>query len=145
MVDIVDAATRSRMMSGIRGKNTKPEISLRHELHRQGFRYRLHGRKLPGSPDVVLPKYNTVVLVHGCFWHGHGCAVFQWPKTREEFWRAKILQNRERDARQISALSVEGWRVAVVWECAIRAAAGTNLYDELGRWIKSNGQYSEFT
>lgn len=144
MVDIVDAATRSRMMSSIKAKNTEPEINLRHELHRQGFRYRLH-QKLPGSPDIVLPKYKTVVLVHGCFWHGHGCAFFKWPKTRSEFWREKILQNRERDIRQLSALSAEGWRVAVVWECAIRAAAGTNLYDDLGGWITSGSQYREFT
>lgn len=145
MADIVDAATRSRMMSAIRGKNTKPEISLRHELHRQGFRYRLHGQKLPGRPDIVLPKFKAVVLVHGCFWHGHGCALFKWPQTRAEFWRAKISKTRSRDDRQLEALREAGWRVAVVWECAIRAVASTDLYDDLGKWILGESQYKEFS
>ena len=111
MVDFVDKATRSRMMSGIRGKNTRPEILIRHGLHRLGFRYRIHGSKLPGSPDIVLPKYNAVILVHGCFWHGHDCRYFKLPSTRTDFWQGKIDSNRARDGRNTDSLLTAGWRV----------------------------------
>ena len=120
MVDIVDKATRSRMMSGIRGKNTQPEILIRHGLHRLGFRYRLHGSKLPGRPDIVLPKFNAVILVHGCFWHGHDCRYFKLPTTRTGFWKEKIDGNRARDSRNLDSLLTAGWRVCIVWECAVR-------------------------
>ena len=122
MVDVVDAATRSRMMSGIRGRNTKPEILIRSLLHRRGFRFRLDARDLPGRPDIVLPRYGAVVFVHGCFWHGHDCHLFKWPQTRPEFWRDKIGRNRSNDERAQLALHAGGWRVAVVWECALRGA-----------------------
>ncbi|APR35382.1 very short patch repair endonuclease [Paraburkholderia sp. SOS3] len=122
MVDIVDAATRSRMMSGIRGRNTKPEILIRSLLHRRGFRFRLDARDLPGRPDIVLPRYHAVVFVHGCFWHGHDCHLFKWPQTRVEFWREKIGRNRSNDAKVTAALRERGWRVATVWECALRGA-----------------------
>jgi DNA mismatch endonuclease (patch repair protein) len=122
MVDIVDAATRSRMMSGIRGRNTKPEILIRSLLHRRGFRFRLDARDLAGRPDIVLPRYRAVIFVHGCFWHGHNCHLFKWPQTRAEFWRDKIGRNRANDAKAQAALLEAGWRVATVWECALRGA-----------------------
>ena len=122
MVDIVDAAPRSRMMSGIRGRNTKPEILIRSLLHRRGFRFRLDARDLAGRPDIVLPRYRAVIFVHGCFWHGHDCHLFKWPQTRPEFWRDKIGRNRANDAKAQAALLEAGWRVATVWECALRGA-----------------------
>lgn len=107
-------------MSGIRGKDTKPEIIVRHALHRAGFRFRLHRKDLPGKPDIVLPKYHTVIFVHGCFWHGHGCRYFKVPKTRTDFWLDKIMANAKRDRQQEDALRAAGWRVFTVWECDIR-------------------------
>ncbi|MBW7923452.1 MAG: DNA mismatch endonuclease Vsr [Burkholderiaceae bacterium] len=140
MVDVVDAATRSRMMSGIRGGNTKPERVLRLGLHRLGLRYRLHGGSaaLPGRPDLIFPKYRAAVLIHGCFWHGHDCHLFRWPATRPEFWRQKIASNTERDARQIAALRADGWRVAVVWECALKGAGANvpDVCDSVAEWIR---------
>ena len=109
-------------MSAIRSKNTSPELVVRATLHRAGFRYRLHVTALPGSPDVVVAKHHAVVLIHGCFWHLHECSLFRWPKTREEFWRQKLEGNRARDERNVQLLVGEGWRVAVVWECALRRA-----------------------
>jgi DNA mismatch endonuclease (patch repair protein) len=120
MADIVDSATRSRMMAGIRNKNTKPEVIVRSLLHRAGFRFRLHARHLPGNPDIVFPRYKAVVFVHGCFWHGHDCPLFKWPTTRPEFWRNKIDRNQLNDRRAFSLLVEAGWRVAVVWECVLR-------------------------
>lgn len=117
MTDVVDKKTRSRMMSGIRGKDTKPELIVRRYLHRHGFRYRLHDRKLPGHPDIVLPKYQTVVFVHGCFWHRHDCTRFVWPKTRRKFWAEKISGNVQRDQVNAQLLRDMGWQVLVVWEC----------------------------
>ncbi|AUN95859.1 very short patch repair endonuclease [Pseudazoarcus pumilus] len=120
MTDVVDAATRSRMMSGIRGKNTKPELLVRRFLHGQGFRYRLHGKRLPGKPDLVLPRWNAVVFVHGCFWHMHDCRYFKLPNTRTEFWREKLSGNRRRDEAVRQQLEGMGWRVLVVHECELR-------------------------
>lgn len=111
------------MMAGIRGRNTGPEIAVRSALHRRGYRFRLHRRDLPGKPDLVLPKFRAVILVHGCFWHGHGCHLFRWPKTRKEFWRKKIVSNMERDRQQMSDLRTAGWRVATIRECALKGRA----------------------
>jgi DNA mismatch endonuclease (patch repair protein) len=140
MVDVVDAATRSRMMSGIRGRNTKPEILIRSLLHRRGFRFRLDARDLPGRPDIVLPRYGAVVFVHGCFWHGHDCHLFKWPQTRPEFWRDKIGRNRSNDERAQLALHALGWRVAVVWECALRGANRDvdGIIHRLADWLHSD-------
>jgi DNA mismatch endonuclease, patch repair protein len=140
MVDIVDAATRSRMMSGIRGRNTRPELLIRSLLHRRGFRFRLDARDLPGRPDVVLPRYRAVVFVHGCFWHGHDCPLFKWPQTRAEFWRAKIDRNRSNDARAHDTLIAAGWRVGVVWECALRGANRdiNGVLQRLTDWLQSD-------
>lgn len=120
MADIVPAHVRSRMMSGIRGKDTKPELLVRRALHAAGFRYRLHERTLPGKPDMVFPKYSAVVFIHGCFWHGHDCHLFRMPSTRTEFWQAKISGNVARDVRAITRLRGTGWRVGTVWECALK-------------------------
>lgn len=122
MTDIVDSETRSRMMSGIRGKNTKPEILIRRLLHARGFRFRLHARELPGKPDIVMPRYHAVIFVHGCFWHGHDCPLFRLPGTRPDFWRDKIARNQGNDQKAQAALLHDGWRVGTVWECAVRGA-----------------------
>lgn len=142
MADVVDAATRSRMMSGIKGRDTKPEWIIRRGLHKLGYRYRLHARELPGRPDLVFAKHHAVVFIHGCFWHGHGCTLFKWPKTREDFWRTKIGGNQARDARAIEALTRQGWRVAIVWECALRGAGRDPgvVVDRLAAWLESDSQ-----
>lgn len=111
-------------MRGITGKNTRPEVAVRQRLHAAGLRYRLHAASLPGRPDIVIRKHRAVVFVHGCFWHGHqGCRYFRVPATNSDFWRQKIQANSERDARQVSELLHLGWRVGLVWECAVRADA----------------------
>ena len=110
MADVVSAEVRSRMMAGIRGKNTKPEMIIRRGLHARGFRYLLHDKRLPGKPDLVLPKHRAVIFVNGCFWHGHDCPLFKWPKTRKGFWRTKIARNRENDESAVIALRRSGWR-----------------------------------
>ena len=121
MTDIVDKQTRSRMMAGIRGKNTKPELALRRALHARGFRYRLHSRMVYGRPDLVLPKHRAVIFVHGCFWHRHeGCRYTTTPSSRPEFWQAKFEANVARDSAVRATLLESGWRVATVWECALR-------------------------
>ncbi|WP_281990738.1 very short patch repair endonuclease [Sulfitobacter geojensis] len=120
MTDIVSAEKRSEMMSGIRGKDTKPEIIVRRLLYRLGYRFRLHRKDLPGRPDIVLPKWRKVVFVNGCYWHGHGdCHLFRAPKTRTEFWTTKIASNRARDQRNYAELVGAGWGVVVIWECAV--------------------------
>lgn len=131
MVDVVDKATRSRMMSGIRGKNTRPELLIRSSLHARGFRYRLHGKSLPGSPDIVLRKHDAVIFVNGCFWHGHKCEKFKWPKTNVKFWRSKILKNIQRDRKAKNLLLNDGWKVITIWECAIRRAVRKENVDLL--------------
>jgi DNA mismatch endonuclease (patch repair protein) len=107
------------MMAAIRGKDTRPEMTIRRGLHARGFRYRLHARNLPGKPDLVFPARRAALFVHGCFWHGHGCPMFRWPGSRVDFWRAKIEGNRARDRAAEEALEAAGWRVLTVWECAL--------------------------
>jgi DNA mismatch endonuclease, patch repair protein len=139
MADIVPAHVRSRMMSGIRSKDTKPELMLRRALHARGLRYRLHDRRLPGTPDLVFPGRRATLQVHGCFWHGHDCHLFRLPGTRPEFWEAKIERNRETDARSSAALAALGWRQAVVWECAVRGRTRLPLGDVVSQcedWIR---------
>jgi DNA mismatch endonuclease (patch repair protein) len=120
MADTVSPEVRSRMMAGIRGKDTRPELLIRKGLHAAGFRFRLHAKDLPGHPDIVLPKHRAVILVSGCFWHGHDCHLFRMPGTRREFWEAKIRRNMERDAEVRSALSALGWRHMSIMECALK-------------------------
>lgn len=122
MVDIVDSRTRSRMMAGIKGKNTKPELVVRCYLHSKGFRYRLHDDKLPGRPDIIMPKYKLLIFVHGCFWHRHqGCRFATTPDQNRAKWQEKFRQNVERDQKQRRQLLDLGWRVLVIWECALRS------------------------
>lgn len=125
MADIVDPRTRSRMMAGIKGKDTRPELLIRSALHKAGFRFRLHDKRLPGSPDLVLPKYRAVIFVHGCYWHRHkGCRFATTPATRTEFWGNKFRRNVERDERNRVQLLDDGWRVFTIWECGIRNDLG---------------------
>lgn len=122
MTDIVDAATRSRMMAGIRGKDTKPELLVRSYLHRNGLRYRLHVKDLPGKPDIVLPKYRTVVFVHGCFWHQHpGCKYAVMPGNNKAFWKNKLEGNAIRDKKNIALLRKGGWKCHTIWECQVHS------------------------
>ncbi|WP_335327686.1 very short patch repair endonuclease [Rhizobium sp. 42MFCr.1] len=139
--DVVDQQTRSRMMSGIRGVNTKPELVIRKALHRQGFRFRLHAHDVPGRPDLLLPKYRAAIFVHGCFWHGHDCSLFRVPGTRTEFWQAKIDRNRNRDAEVAVQLADQGWRQLSIWECAFRGPGQIGLDETIARtvqWIRSD-------
>lgn len=140
MADIVDPATRSRMMAGIRSGNTKPELTIRKGLHRLGLRYRLHAKNVPGRPDMTFPSRHAAVFVHGCFWHGHDCPFFRLPATRPEFWAAKIAANRNRDAVVSKRLSESGWRQLTIWECAIRGKSPDEVAKAIGlaaRWIRS--------
>jgi DNA mismatch endonuclease (patch repair protein) len=124
MADTLTPAERSERMSRIRSRDTRPEIALRKALHKLGFRFRLHGRRLPGKPDIVLPKHRTVIFVHGCFWHRHpDCKVATTPKTNTEFWIEKFGRNQRRDIRNSEALAAAGWRVLVVWECELGTQA----------------------
>jgi DNA mismatch endonuclease (patch repair protein) len=128
------------MMAGIKGKNTNPELLLRKGLHARGFRFRLHDKSLPGTPDIILPRYRAVIFAHGCFWHGHDCHLFKWPKTREEFWRAKIGRNQELDAKAEATLAKTDWRYAVIWECALKGRTRLPIEDVLAsctEWIRS--------
>lgn len=134
MTDTVDKATRSRMMGGIKGKDTKPEIAVRKMLFQLGFRYRLHDLRLPGKPDLVLPRFKTVIFVHGCFWHAHDdCHLFRIPHSRGQFWADKLGQNVARDKLNIDRLLGTSWRVGVVWECALK-----------GRWKIDREKLAEF-
>ena len=140
MADIVDRKTRSRMMSKIGGRNTKPELVVRSRLHRLGFRYSLHRKDLPGKPDIVLPAYDTVIFVHGCFWHCHeGCDYFRMPKSNQQFWKDKLGGNKKRDQKNIELLINEGWYVATDWECVIRDRTEEQIelsIARLAKWIR---------
>lgn len=146
MVDIVDQATRSRMMSGIRGRDTKIEVTIRKALHARGLRYRTDVRSLPGRPDIVLLRWRAVILVHGCFWHAHDCGLCRIPSTRPDFWRAKLEGNAARDERNKVALLDTGWRVGTVWECALRGKGEQALIvvaDRLAEWVRGGEQMIE--
>jgi DNA mismatch endonuclease (patch repair protein) len=120
MADIYSSKKRSQIMSKISGKETKPEILIRKVLFAQGFRYRKNVKELPGKPDIVLPKYKTVIFIHGCFWHGHTCKAGNLPATRREFWEKKITDTIKRDARNFEILQSKGWKIIVIWQCEIR-------------------------
>ena len=134
------------MMSGIRGKDTRPELAIRRGLFKRGFRFRVHVSRLPGKPDIVLPKHKAVILVNGCFWHGHGCSLFKWPSSRVDFWGKKIEGNRKHDAESLGALKARGWRTLVVWECATKGKGkwpAEKLLDSIAEWIRGGDVYSE--
>jgi DNA mismatch endonuclease (patch repair protein) len=142
MADVVSAEVRSRMMSGIRGKNTRPELLIRKGLFALGFRYRIHQKGLAGRPDLVFNKHRSVIFVNGCFWHGHDCALFKWPNSNVGFWRKKILRNRELDRLNSRALARDGWRILNVWECALKGPCRYPIEDvltKITRWIESSG------
>jgi DNA mismatch endonuclease, patch repair protein len=141
MADVHSKATRSRNMAAIRSRNTKPEKLLRSALHRKGIRFRVHVSALPGRPDLVLAKYNAVIFVNGCFWHGHDCDAFCWPATRKKFWRAKIITNQSRDRRVLEDLRAHGWRCLTIWECTIRRGGMSAVRETAERahhWLISN-------
>jgi DNA mismatch endonuclease (patch repair protein) len=143
MVDVVSPDDRSRMMAGIQGKNTTPELIIRRMLFASGYRFRLHQRDLPGVPDIVLPGRKVSIFVHGCFWHLHqGCRYSKMPATRPDFWRAKLEANVERDRRAVESLQALGWRVLCVWECATRDAVA-RLQVAMTSWIESGEPLGE--
>ncbi|MFG1193394.1 MULTISPECIES: very short patch repair endonuclease [Xanthobacter] len=129
MPDVLSPEQRSLNMSRIRGRDTKPELLIRRGVHAAGLRFRLHLRGLPGRPDLVFPRHRAVILVHGCFWHGHHCPMFKLPATRAEFWAAKIGGNSARDRRDLEDLAAAGWRVLVVWECSLKGPARRPIAD----------------
>ncbi|MBX7532631.1 DNA mismatch endonuclease Vsr [Qipengyuania sp. 1XM1-15A] len=145
MTDTVDSKTRSRMMAGIGGKDTKPEMLVRRALHRRGFRFRLHAKDLPGRPDLVFPKYRAVVFVHGCFWHRHeGCRFATVPSTRADFWKKKFEANVARDQKVIAGIRAKGWRTAVVWECTTKGRGRSELVvDALAEWLTGESSFIE--
>lgn len=145
MTDVVGKLKRSQMMSGIKGKNTKPEMQVRRFLHSCGFRYRLHRKDLPGAPDIVLVRDRVAIFVHGCFWHRHpGCKYASTPTARREFWLAKLDGNRLRDDRNQASLLAMEWRVAVIWECALRHSPQVVL-EGLKSFIHSNRKFQEYS
>lgn len=136
MADNHSKEVRSRNMSHIRSSNTKPESLVRKYLFSQGFRYRKNVRALPGCPDIVLPKYRTIIFVNGCFWHMHDCPRFVWPSSHEGYWRAKIMRNCERDKQNTEALQRDGWKVIVVWECELKKTRINQTLENLTKEIK---------
>jgi DNA mismatch endonuclease (patch repair protein) len=138
MVDVHNTEQRRANMRAIRHKDTNPEMQIRRLLFARGFRFRLHVKALPGSPDLVLPKHRVAVFVHGCFWHGHGCHLFKVPATRTEFWLTKIQANRNRDYRDESKLLASGWRVLTIWECALKGRLkqpASEVASQAATWI----------
>jgi DNA mismatch endonuclease (patch repair protein) len=147
-MDIVNPKTRSRMMSGIRNRNTKPEIIIRKGLFNRGLRYRINDKKVFGKPDIVLKKYNAIIFIHGCFWHGHiGCKNFKIPSSNTDFWTNKIDINRHRDGEVLNYLRATGWRICIVWECAVRGKYQLTKIDEtiknIYNWIVSDNIWLE--
>jgi len=138
MGDIAVTSTRSKIMSSIKGKNTKIEMQVRKRLWKRGFRYRIHKRDLAGKPDMVFPKYKSIIFVHGCFWHGHNCHLFRLPKTRTGFWKTKIDRNRKNDTRCKHLLEKSGWRVLPVWECMLRGKRQEEVervFEQIEAWL----------
>lgn len=135
MTDRLDPGRRSRLMQRVKTKNTAPEKTVRSLLHRLGYRFFLHRKELPGTPDIVFPRRRVVIFVHGCFWHGHGCHLGRLPKSRLDYWGPKIAANRERDDRNVQLLRAQGWRVATVWQCELRDLAA--LSEHLARLLDS--------
>ena len=147
-MDSVDRETRSKIMAAIGQRNTGAELLLRRALHHIGLRYRLHDRSLPGSPDIVFKRHSTVIFVHGCYWHSHGCYRSTVPKSQHQFWTEKFEANKARDKRNRDELIAEGWRVLTVWECALRgktAASADEVARAVNSWLRSARQCDEFS
>ena len=146
MADFMTGTQRSRAMSKVRSKNTKPEITIRSGLHRRGFRFRVNDKNLPGKPDIILRKYSALIFIHGCFWHHHlNCPKSKMPQTRKEFWENKIGNNIIRDRKNITKLRSMGWRIAIVWECAVKKEENlVQTLETLNEWIKKGDFYIEF-
>ena len=134
-MDTITQAERSALLSRIRSKDTQPELAVRSLLHRLGYRFRVHRKDLPGRPDIVLPRHRKIILVHGCFWHGHTCRLASKPKSNEVYWSAKIEANRARDARNFDALVQQGWSVLELWECEVRRFEG--LAEPLNAFLRN--------
>lgn len=146
MIDIVDKTTRSRMMAGIGGKNTKPERELRYALHRKGLRYRLHVSGLPGRPDIVLPRHNAIVEIRGCFWHRHkNCAFCTKPASNPDFWKRKFAETVKRDKRNVVALRKLGWKVAIIWECSVKDKGADAVAHKIVAWLQSKRLFKEIS
>lgn len=146
MADTFSKSKRSELMSRIRSKNTKPEVWVRKTLHGQGFRYRIHDSSLPGKPDMKLKKHNAIIQIHGCFWHGHHCHLYRPPKSRTSYWEPKITRNRERDLKNNKLLLNKGWRLLIIWECALKGKTKLNdeiLIQKIERWIASEQRFME--
>lgn len=141
MADVVSPSKRSEMMAGIRGKDTSPELFIRKTLHALGYRYRLHDKRLPGKPDLVFPARKSIIEIQGCFWHGHDCRLFKWPSTRSEQWKVKIEGNKIRDTQNQQTLISSGWRILLIWECAMRGRnkmPSTSLVDKVTDGLKAD-------
>ena len=146
MIDTVDRATRSRVMSRIRAKDTGPELLLRRVIHARGFRFRLHAVTLPGKPDLVFPRYKAACFVHGCFWHRHpGCRFATTPASNSDYWRPKLERNEARDVQNREKLLELGWRVAVIWACALRSGGEAKVATELAEWLRGSSPTHEAT
>jgi len=146
MIDVHSPTQRSKNMAAIGGKNTKPEITIRKALHRQGFRYRIHYSSLPGKPDLVFPKYKAVIQINGCFWHKHECHLFKWPSSNSDFWQEKIEGNCVRDARNQKELEAQGWKTLVVWECSLKGKRKLplgNIIQLIADWIRNGTESHE--
>ncbi len=146
MTDVHNTATRSRNMAAIKGKDTRPEMMVRRGLHKAGFRYRLHVAKLPGKPDLIFPEYKAVVFIQGCFWHQHQCSMFHWPKSRTEWWVKKISANRAHDEAVQDKLRELGWRVLLVWECALKGKAKykpEQWLTQIALWLRDGDSFNE--
>ena len=139
MTDVLSKKQRHLCMSQIKGKDTSPEIIIRKALFSLGYRYRLHDAKLPGKPDLVLPKYNAIININGCFWHQHRCHLFKWPSSKVEFWRRKLTENKKRDRKNYKLLKDQGWYILTIWECALKGKKKLDLIDiteDIVKWLE---------
>lgn len=143
MVSENDNKPLNSNMRLVKSKNTKPEILVRKFLHSKGFRFRLHKKMLPGNPDIVLPKYSTVIFVNGCFWHGHDCNIYGEPKKNFEFWNQKIKNNVIRDQKNIRQLLSLGWKVIIIWECELKSSSRNNTFDNLHKTLNLTIRHAE--
>ena len=146
MTDSISVERRSQIMALVGSKDTKPELLIRKGLHARGFRYRLHVKELPGKPDLVFPRYKSVILINGCFWHGHSCQLYRFPKSNTNYWKQKIARNIERDTSNRQSLHDEGWRVLTIWECALKGREKLELEQVVAlaaAWLRASSSISE--